>query len=587
MGTLGGLTDSGSWLEWYTGRSGEAAELAFAALVERHGSMVLRVCRAILHDEHDAHDAFQATFLVLVRRAGTLWTRDSLGPWLHQVAYRVAIGARSAAARRRRHETKVAERTPRSACDQGRDDFGPALHEELGRLPERYRSVLVLCHLEGLTHQQAARHLGWPLGTVQSRLARGRERLRRGLVRRGLAPSVAVLGATFAAQRAPAAVPAALSEATVRIVGVLAGGTGRITTAGTVPAAVAELVEGVLRSMVLMHWKRSAAVLLALAVVAAGAGVRARQPAQEAPAALPRERTKVLMPSYVVEPPDMIIVEVLQALQGRPISGERLVRPDGTISLSFYGEVHVAGLTTGAIKERVISHLRTYLSDEKLGLAVPDPDQPGRTRKVAPADSTSVFVDVTTYDSKNYHVLGDVASPGRFPITGNDTVLDAITYAGGLNPTAAASNVRLVRPPGPGSDHPRILRVDYTAIATEGDPATNYQLFPGDRLIVTRDPKADVPRDEPKPVPAGADLRGMERRLEGLEQKLDRLIELLGAARTVPPAPAAPGAEPTRKKRRLTRWTRLRLGGRSRSEVTAARRVDCRASRALHAVSPR
>src|SRR5262249_38886707 len=109
VGTLGGLTD-GKLLEWYQGRGGEAAELAFAALVERHGPMVLRVCRAILGDEHDAHDAFQATFLVLVRRAGGLWTRDSLGPWLHQVAYRVACCARSAGIRRRRHERGVAER---------------------------------------------------------------------------------------------------------------------------------------------------------------------------------------------------------------------------------------------------------------------------------------------------------------------------------------------------------------------------------------------------------------------------------------------------------------------------------------------
>ena len=112
VGTIGGLTD-GKLLEWYTSRGDEAAELAFAALVERHGPMVLRVCRAILRDEHEAHDAFQATFLVLVRRARSLWVRDSLGPWLHQVAYRVAHGARTAAARRRRHERKAAELGPR------------------------------------------------------------------------------------------------------------------------------------------------------------------------------------------------------------------------------------------------------------------------------------------------------------------------------------------------------------------------------------------------------------------------------------------------------------------------------------------
>src|SRR5262245_61038256 len=109
VGAVGGLTD-GQLLERFTAQRGEAAEQAFAALVERHGPMVLRVCRSVLRDPHEAHDAFQATFLVLVRRSGSLWVRDSLGPWLHQVAYRVASCARSAAARRRRHEHRVAER---------------------------------------------------------------------------------------------------------------------------------------------------------------------------------------------------------------------------------------------------------------------------------------------------------------------------------------------------------------------------------------------------------------------------------------------------------------------------------------------
>ena len=108
VGTAGGLTD-GQLLERFTAQGGEAAELAFATLVERHGPMVLRVCRSVLRDPEEAHDAFQATFLVLVRRAGSLWVRDSLGPWLHQVAYRVASCARSAAARRRRHERRAAE----------------------------------------------------------------------------------------------------------------------------------------------------------------------------------------------------------------------------------------------------------------------------------------------------------------------------------------------------------------------------------------------------------------------------------------------------------------------------------------------
>src|SRR5947199_10868023 len=116
VGTVAGLTD-GQLLERFTAQGGETAELAFATLVERHGPMVLRVCRSVLRDPHEAHDAFQATFLVLVRRGGSLWVRDSLGPWLHQVAYRVASSARSAASRRRRHEQRAAELS------------GPGVHE--------------------------------------------------------------------------------------------------------------------------------------------------------------------------------------------------------------------------------------------------------------------------------------------------------------------------------------------------------------------------------------------------------------------------------------------------------------------------
>ena len=176
--------------------SGEAAELAFAALVERHGPMVLRVCRAVLADPHDTQDAFQATFLVLVKKARGLWVRDSLGPWLHQVAYRTASCARLAAARRHRHE-RCAAALRKEARVEVHDDLARVLHEEIERLPERFRAPLVLCDLEGRSHEQAARHLGWPVGTVKSRQARGRERLRDRLRRRGLAPEPAVLAAAL------------------------------------------------------------------------------------------------------------------------------------------------------------------------------------------------------------------------------------------------------------------------------------------------------------------------------------------------------------------------------------------------------
>ena len=167
----------------------------------------------MLRNEHDSQDAFQATFLVLLRRARSLWVRDSLGPWLHQVAYRVARSARTASDRRQRHERKAALMyTKRAAEERIAEDNADAsqveaMHQEIARLPARYRDALVLCDLEGHTHELAARHLGCPVGTVKSRLARGREKLRYRLVRRGVTFSVESLAANglATAQAAPAA----------------------------------------------------------------------------------------------------------------------------------------------------------------------------------------------------------------------------------------------------------------------------------------------------------------------------------------------------------------------------------------------
>lgn len=210
---------------------------------------------------------------------------------------------------------------------------------------------------------------------------------------------------------------------------------------------------------------------------------------------VPKEFQKVSMPDYVVEPPDLLLVEVLEALPGRPISGERLVRPDGKISLGFYGDVYVAGLTMPEVKEKIILHLRKFLTDEGLGLVEMDETgQPkvdkktGKPDLIDPRDSATVFVDVTAYNSKYYYILGDVLITGRNTITGNETVLDAINFAGGLTPTAAPQNIRLVRPAPPGACCEQVLPVNLAAITSGGDPTTNYQLMPGDRLIVYRDP---------------------------------------------------------------------------------------------------
>jgi protein involved in polysaccharide export with SLBB domain len=310
----------------------------------------------------------------------------------------------------------------------------------------------------------------------------------------------------------------------------------------------------------------------------------------------PHEGALIDIP-YVIEPPDLLVVEVLEALPGRPITGERLVRPDGTISLSFYGDVHVRGLNLKQAKAKIVEHLKTYLDDVVLGLScvsslspleeskrpltpLPLPELPGNglvdprpeksppppkdsrpglqsrgrsttkrvtTRSieplvrltklteqenqarpislsdggdvkitievqsktsqpaanetprgesppgpkaeelvpVSPEDTSRVFVDVTNYNSKFYYVQGDVATPGRIPCTGSDTVLDAINHGGGLIAVADPRNIRLIRPARGGSPA-KIYPIDLRAIIEEGESRLNYQLFPGDRVVVGR-----------------------------------------------------------------------------------------------------
>jgi RNA polymerase sigma factor (sigma-70 family) len=194
-------------------------EAAFAALMQRHGPMVLGVCQSLLQDPADAEDVFQATFVVLVRKARAIGKPASVASWLHGVAYRLSMRLRSEAARRRAGEGKAVPMTSCSPPDEADwRDLRPLLHEEVARLPDRYRLPFVLCYLEGKTNEEAAELLGWPKGTVQSRLSRGREKLRTRLTRRGLAPTGAFLAALFSQDAARSVVSAALAEATLKAV---------------------------------------------------------------------------------------------------------------------------------------------------------------------------------------------------------------------------------------------------------------------------------------------------------------------------------------------------------------------------------
>src|SRR4051794_8170095 len=183
----------GQLLERFTAQRDEAA---FATLVRRHGPMVLNVCRSVLRHEQDAEDAYQATFLVLVRKATSIRRPEAVAGWLYEVAYRVAVQAQADAARRRALERRappLADADP--TLDMTLRDLRRVLHEELRRLPDKYRLPLVLCYLEGRSHEEAAGQLGWSKGTFRGRLDRGREHLRRRLAARGVALS-ALLSAT-------------------------------------------------------------------------------------------------------------------------------------------------------------------------------------------------------------------------------------------------------------------------------------------------------------------------------------------------------------------------------------------------------
>ncbi|MDR3621303.1 MAG: RNA polymerase sigma factor [Paludisphaera borealis] len=287
-GTVSGLSEV-QLLERFAARRDEAA---FEALVERHGPMVLGVCRRFLRDPNDVDDAFQAVFLVLVRRAGDIRRKDLLGNWLYGVACRVAVRARSMAGRR--PATTISETDgDQIAVDLRRptsrepDESQSWLHEEVERLPRRYRQPVVACYFEGRTHEEAATLLGCPLGTVKGRLSRARDLLRKRLERRGLAVPAVALAAQLASPDLRAAVPVPLASATVRSGLTLATGSAVMTTSA-ISTSVRTLTEGVLHAMVVTHIKAVALpmIVVAAGVLAAGATVAARQNSEGKPKAI-------------------------------------------------------------------------------------------------------------------------------------------------------------------------------------------------------------------------------------------------------------------------------------------------------------
>jgi RNA polymerase sigma factor (sigma-70 family) len=320
-GCATGLTE-GQLLRQFATRGDEAA---FEALVTRHGPMVLGVCRRLLYDPRDVEDAFQATFLVLLRRAGSLRETEPLSPWLHGVAYRVAARIRARSARRPGEERKGARaEAVESSSDVERHELRGILDEEIGRLPEKYRRPVVLCYLEGQTHEQAARRLCCSEGSVRGRLDRAREKLKTRLTRRGFAPAAGLTGSALAADMASAAVPSSWISGTVATL--VRAATAR-AIATTVSATVLDLANGVFRAMIVARIKLAASFVAAAAVVLAVGGVLTmsltHSVAQDPGKAAVPKQTGATVTGRVID------------LEGKPIAGARVASGSDRMKAPF------------------------------------------------------------------------------------------------------------------------------------------------------------------------------------------------------------------------------------------------------------
>ena len=268
VGTAANDSSDAELLERFAAQRDEAA---FAALLRRHGPLVWNVCRRVLGEEHAAEDAFQATFLVLIRKARSVSKRASIRSWLHGVALRVALRARQQEQLRRRREQETPIRQPSETTWQ---DLRPILDEEIQRLPEKYRLPIILCYLQGQTNDEAARLLNCPRGTIATRLARARERLRTRLLRRGVSLSAGTLAGLLTDNAMSAVVPPLLLAQTAKVV-----------VAGATSVSITTLMEGVLHAMFLSKLKMASAFVLMVATIGgAGAGVyylRAQAPAKQ------------------------------------------------------------------------------------------------------------------------------------------------------------------------------------------------------------------------------------------------------------------------------------------------------------------
>jgi RNA polymerase sigma factor (sigma-70 family) len=361
-GTFCGLSDR-QLLERFLAGHDAVSELAFTVLVERHGPMVLGVCRRILVDPHDVDDAFQATFLVLVRKAGSIRVEGSVGRWLFGVATRVAERARSDARRRLSRERSGLGRRAMPVAESPlttahRSDLRSILAEELGKLPARLQVPVILCDLEGSSHEEAARRLDWPVGTVKSRLARARARLRQRLARRGLDSS----DLSLALPMAPTALPRGLVETTTRAAQSLIA--RPMATAGVVSAAVTTLTRGVLWTMFVTKLKLSAVALLLLAAGSAAlVGQATAQKPATRPGLVPTTEAPARRAEEAARSDDEVDIVLLERAWAQAIPRRDAAIVNRIMADDFEGIDPVGNLFTKA----------TYLPDLKNGVFTDQP----------------------------------------------------------------------------------------------------------------------------------------------------------------------------------------------------------------------
>jgi RNA polymerase sigma factor (sigma-70 family) len=411
-----GQMPDGELLERFARRREEAA---FAALVRRHGPLVFGVCRRVLHNRHDAEDAFQAAFLALARHAGAVGRNGSVGGWLHRVAFRVAVKARARSLKREGHERLAPPRVPADALTEvtGRELLA-TLDEGLQGLPDEYRQPLVLCYLQGKTRDEAARECGCSLGTLKRRLERGREALRARLARRGLGLPAVLLTAGLVAESGSAAVPAALSAATVGL------------ASGAVPGAVAELTESVLRGAVLPRIKMAVVLLLGAAVVGLGA-VPFASPKETGTPAAPAAKEPAPPPEKPTPPAPPPPGESKEVT----VTG-RVLGPDGKA---------VGGAEVAVIARRALLHSsfekyawqtnttlgRTQAdADGKFRLTVPRPPAPPVPQMRLLAGGKGLGIAWTWLDPKASSAESELRLPAEQPVCGRIVDLQGEAVAG-------------------------------------------------------------------------------------------------------------------------------------------------------------